>query len=105
MVRATIMDSTVRVYHGPHEVAVHPICAGCRRRVIDPAHFAGLTGFRPSRASELALSPIAPPAPTLLRPLGEHEAVVGGSVGREPAFPAARVVGRRDCSWTVASPS
>ena len=40
MVRATIMDSTVRVYHGPHEVAVHPICAGCRRRVIDPAHFA-----------------------------------------------------------------
>ena len=79
MVRATIMDSTVRVYHGPHEVAVHPICAGCRRRVIDPAHFAGLTGFRPSRASELALSPIAPPAPTLLRPLGEYEAIVGGS--------------------------
>jgi hypothetical protein len=79
MVRATIMDGTVRIYHGPHQVAVHPICAGCRRRVIDPAHFAGLTGFRPSHVGELALPPIAPPAPALLRPLGEYEAIVGGS--------------------------
>ena len=79
MVRATIMDGTVRIHHGLHEVAVHPICAGRRRRVIDPAHFEGLTGFRPSRAGELALSPIAPPAPTLLRPLGEYEAILGGS--------------------------
>jgi hypothetical protein len=76
MVRATIMDGTVRIHHGLHEVAVHPICAGRRRRVIDAAHFEGLTGFRPSRAGELALSPIAPPAPALLRPLGEYEAIL-----------------------------
>jgi transposase len=79
MVRATVADRTVRIHYGFHEVAVHPICAGRRRRVIDPAHFEGLTGFRVSHAGELALSPISPPAPALLRPLGEYEAIVGGS--------------------------
>jgi transposase len=79
MVRATVADGTVRIHYGLHEVAVHPICAGRRRRVIDPAHFEGLTGFRASHAGELALSPISPPAPALLRPLGEYEAIVGGS--------------------------
>jgi transposase len=79
MVRATVADGTVRIHYGFHEVAVHPICAGRRRRVIDPAHFEGLTGFRVSHAGELALSPISPPAPALLRPLGEYEAIVGGS--------------------------
>lgn len=76
-VRITIMDGMVRIYHGMHAVAVHPFCTGRRRRVIDPAHFEGLIGFRPSRASES--SPIAPPAPALLRPLGEYETIAGGS--------------------------
>jgi Mu transposase, C-terminal domain len=66
MVRVTIMDGTVRIHHGLHEVAIHPICASRRRRVIDPAHFEGLTGFRPSRAGELALSPITPAAHLIL---------------------------------------
>jgi hypothetical protein len=79
MVRATVADGMVRIHYGLHEVAVHPICAGRRRRVIDPAHFEGLTGFRASHAGEFALSPISPPAPALLRPLGEYEAIVGGS--------------------------
>jgi transposase len=78
-VRATIVDDTVRIHHGTNEVAVHPLCTGRRRRVIDPAHFEGLTGFRPSRAGNLASSPIVPPAPALLRPLGEYEAILGGS--------------------------
>jgi hypothetical protein len=63
MVRATVADGMVRIHYGLHEVAVHPICAGRRRRVIDPAHFEGLTGFRASHAGGLALSPISPPAP------------------------------------------
>jgi hypothetical protein len=65
-VRVTIMDGTVRIHHGLHEVAIHPICASRRRRVIDPAHFEGLTGFRPSGAGELALSPITPAAHLIL---------------------------------------
>jgi transposase len=71
-VRIMIVDGMVRVHHGIHEVAVHAVCAGHRRRIIDPAHFEGLTGFRPSGGGELASS-------TILRPLVEYEAIVGGS--------------------------
>jgi transposase len=75
MVRATITEEVVRICHGFEEIAVHPICAGRRRRVIDPAHFDGVAGFRPSRIAEPALAP----ASALLRPLGEYEAIAGGS--------------------------
>lgn len=79
-VRATIMDGTVRIHHGPHAVAVHPLCAGRRHRVVDPVHFEGLmTGVKPSRSGELVSSPAAASTPALLRPLGEYEAIVGGS--------------------------
>jgi transposase len=78
-VRATIVDGTVRIHHGSCEVAVHPVSAGGRGRVINPAHFDGLTGFRPSCAGEVTASPIASPAPALLRSLGEYEAILGGS--------------------------
>jgi transposase len=78
MVRVMIADGLVRIHHGIHEVAVHPICAGRRRRVVDPEHFAGLTGFRSNRAAALAGSSVAPHSPALLRPLGEYEAIVGG---------------------------
>jgi len=71
-VRIMIADGMVRVHHGIHEVAVHAVCVGRRRRIIDPAHFEGLTGFRPSGGGELASS-------TILRPLVEYEAIVGGS--------------------------
>jgi hypothetical protein len=75
-VRATITDGVVRIYHGIHEVAVHPICSGRRRRVIDPGHFAGLTGIKPIPDIALGSSPAIP---ALLRPLGEYEAMLGGS--------------------------
>lgn len=78
MVRTTIADGMVRIHHEIHEVAVHPTCVGRRRRFIAPQHFAGLAGFTPSRADELALSPAVPSSPALLRPLGEYEAIVGG---------------------------
>jgi Integrase core domain len=75
-VRATITDGVVRIYHGIHEVAVHPICSGRRCRVIHPGHFAGLTGIKPIPDIALASSPATP---ALLRPLGEYEAMLGGS--------------------------
>jgi hypothetical protein len=62
MVRATIVDGIVRIHHGTHEVAVHPVCPSRRRRIVDPAHFEGLIGFRPSCVGERALSPVAPRA-------------------------------------------
>jgi transposase len=78
-VRAMIVDGTVHIHHGIHEVAVHRICTGRRRRVVDPMHFAGLTGSRPSCGGELASSTGAASSPALLRPLGEYEAIAGGS--------------------------
>ena len=76
-VRVTVAGGTVRIYHGIQEVAAHQACQGHRQRVIDPAHFTGLVGVGPKRGDDLAASVVA--APTLLRPLGEYEAVVGGS--------------------------
>jgi hypothetical protein len=71
-VRATITDGVVRIYHGLHEVAVHPICSGRRRRVIDPGHFAGPTGIKPidrTASPNPYNSPaVVLPGPTLLSP-------------------------------------
>ena len=78
-VRATVMDGTVRIYHGRQQVAVHAACASHRQRVVDPAHFAGLAGLRPSYPPPKTLpsSGVQLP-PTLLRSLGEYEALLGG---------------------------
>jgi transposase len=77
MVRATIMNSIVRIYHGSQQVAVHQACAGHRQRSVDPAHFDGLAGLRSRypRPSDLASVQVAP---ALLRSLGEYEALLGG---------------------------
>ena len=79
MVRATVMDGIVRVYHGSQEVAVHLTCSGRRQRAVDPAHFCGLAGLGPSyrRPVDLASSAVHFP-PALLRSLGEYEALLGG---------------------------
>lgn len=77
-VRATITDGIVRIYHGSQEVAVHSTCAGSRQRAVDPMHFHGLAGFRPSGApGDLAVS-AAELRPALLRSLREYEALLGG---------------------------
>jgi hypothetical protein len=75
----------VRVRHGTREVAVHAIAAGKRQRVIDAAHLEGVAGAPGSsggRPSQAAAAPPgemrAPPPPSLLRPLAEYEAAVGG---------------------------
>ena len=76
-VRVTVGGGGVRVLHGGREVAVHVELKGRRGRAVDDAHLAGVAGTkqRPIRLIEL---PAREAASTLLRPLSEYEAVVGG---------------------------
>jgi transposase len=79
-VRVTISGGMVRVAHAGRVVATHEERQGRRERAIDPAHFEGVAGFRgkvhtpPADPAVVA----APPA-TLLRPLAEYEAAIGGN--------------------------
>lgn len=76
-VRVTVGGGSVRVLHGGREVAVHTELKGRRGRAVDDAHLAGVAGTkqRPIRLIEV---PASEAVPTLLRPLSEYEAVVGG---------------------------
>src|SRR5690606_39881326 len=71
-VRVQLVGGQLRVFHAGNEVASHAECAGLRhQRIIDPAHFEGVAGFRgPVRRGALASEPTAPP---LLRPAGASE--------------------------------
>lgn len=73
-VQVVVLAGRVIVRHAGEVVADHPVCDGRRQRVVDRAHLAGLVG---SGLPPVASSPSALP-PTLLRPLAEYEAVVGG---------------------------
>ncbi|MQX97814.1 IS21 family transposase, partial [Sinorhizobium medicae] len=53
----------------------HALCDGRRQRIVDRAHFVGVAG---AEGLVRAAAPIELPPPTLLRPLAEYEAVVGG---------------------------
>jgi transposase len=77
-VLVTVTDTTIRIHHGASEVAVHPVCAGRRQRAVDPRHFDGLVGAGRPRPADALMPMAAAPAPALLRPLGEYEALVGG---------------------------
>jgi hypothetical protein len=64
------------------EVAVHKQSEGRRLRIIDSAHLHGVAGRDGAacRAEITALTVKASPPPTsLLRPLAEYEAAIGGS--------------------------
>jgi transposase len=76
-VTVRIVDDRLRVTQAGREVAQHPVSTGRRQRVLDPAHLAGVVGT-PGGASPAAAAATAPPAPALLRPLAEYEAVAGG---------------------------
>jgi transposase len=73
-VRVIVAGGRISIQHAGREVAVHPEMAGRRQRLVDPAHFIGVS----------AAPPIAPPAEApgpsaeLLRPLQEYEQLVGG---------------------------
>ena len=79
-VAVTIAAGEVRIRNGLHQVAVHKQSEG-RLRIIDSAHLDGVAGRNGAvRRAEIAAAVLAPSSPpSLLRPLAEYEAVVGGS--------------------------
>jgi len=72
-VQVVVGGGRVQIRHAGVEVASHAEVAGRRQRIVDPAHFHGVSGIaRPATSAEPAL------APALLRPLAEYEHAVGG---------------------------
>jgi hypothetical protein len=79
-VAVTVAGGEVRIRHGAREVAVHRQTEGRRQRVVDRAHLDGVAGRDGpvcQRAVEAPPVPQSPP-PSLLRPLAEYEAAIGG---------------------------
>ena len=81
-VHVLVTAKTVTIVHAGVEIACHPRNAGRRGRVVDRAHFQGVAGAegRAIRAAAAAVEgeAVPIPAPALLRPLAEYEAVAGG---------------------------
>jgi hypothetical protein len=77
-VRVTVSGETVRMHHAGREVAVHAELKGRHGRAVDDAHLSGLFGAR-ERPIHPTLADAVSPAPALLRPLAEYEAVAGGA--------------------------
>ena len=81
-VRVLVSAETVRITHAGVEVARHHRCAGRRGRIVDRAHFDGVAGAAGGAIRADAETSgdgcAAVPAPALLRPLAEYEAVAGG---------------------------
>ncbi len=75
-----IVDEHLRVLRAGVEVAHHAVSVGRGQRVIAPTHLAGVVGapVAGGAAGRAASSALVAPAPVLLRPLAEYEAMVGG---------------------------
>jgi hypothetical protein len=81
-VAVTMAGGEVRIRHSAHEVAVHRVADGRRQRVINRAHLAGVAGGNGAVCRGECAAPSSPnpsPPPSLLRPLAEYEAAIGGS--------------------------
>jgi transposase len=76
-VTVRIVDAHLRVTRAGSEVAQPVVRAGRRQWVIDPAHLAGVVGAPVRVGVSTEAGPVAP-APALLRPLAEYEAIAGG---------------------------
>ena len=70
----------MRIRYGMHEVAVHKQSEGRHLRIVDSAHLDGVAG-RDGEVRRIAAPavPASSPPPSLLRPLAEYEAAIGGS--------------------------
>jgi len=83
-VRVAVTGEMLRISHAGREVAVHARQVGRRQRLVDPAHFDGVAGFRAKGVgpATIATDPLAADGavstPALLRPLAEYEALIGG---------------------------
>ena len=81
LVKATVTvrvrDRKVSVHHGGRVVARHERVDGRRQRVVDPAHWEGLT--RRPQPAESVVDPVSLPAPEpeFLRPLEAYAAAAG----------------------------
>ena len=74
-----VADGWVRVFQDGNEVAAHPEAAGRHQRLVEPAHFQGVPGFRrPQGEPGPAPVPMPGAEPELLRPLAEYEHAIGG---------------------------
>ncbi len=77
-VRVVVAGGRVAIEHGGTQVAVHPESAGRRQRLVEAAHFAGVSQ-RPTPAPPAGTpTPRPAPAADLLRPLREYEQAIGG---------------------------
>ena len=72
-VRVVVSGGRVSILHDGREVAIHAEAAGRRQRLVEAAHFAGLS-LRPTPPAAVPELPSA----DLLRPLQEYEQLVGG---------------------------
>jgi transposase len=74
-VQVVVLGGRVIVRHAGEVVADHALCRGRRQRIVERAHLAGVVGAAgPVRSAPTDI--VVPP--TLLRPLAEYEALVGG---------------------------
>lgn len=76
-VAVTVVAGEVRIRHGARDVAVHALAQGRRQRITDRTHLDGVAGA--GAAERRRHMPLTPVAPSLLRPLTDYEALVGGS--------------------------
>jgi transposase len=76
-VQVVVGGGRVQIHHAGAEIASHAEVAGRRQRVLDPAHFHGVTGVARPGGPTTVTEP--PAAPELLRPLAEYERAVGGA--------------------------
>jgi transposase len=80
-VAVTIAAGEVRIRHGTRIIAVHRVAEGRRRRIVERAHLDGVArGEKEARRGDpvAGSSPHPSPPASLLRPLADYEALIGG---------------------------
>jgi transposase len=79
-VRVMVSANLVRVLHAGREIALHAELKGRHGRATDDRHLAGVAGTKDKSVCVAVAAQAAAPEmqPTLLRPLAEYEAAVGG---------------------------